>query len=476
MKRPFLRSLTGQLTLAFVLLSLITLGLVGIFSFVFTRNEYSDLLTGQIQAQVARELQTYFATHRTVKGFRSGPGSDQDLLPSIGNRADIPPDPPGRRMELQEGGPFILLDSTWRTLKFTLGYPVGSVWPDRARTAAIPVNVPGQTAVIAYLLPTGHRPPFDLRSAAFLNTIQQAILLVMVVASLIAALMGVVLARTLLLPLRQLLRGLQAMQSGRSVEPLPALRQDEMGELLSAFNLMSQEVIRNQRARRQLTADIAHDLNTPLSVISGSLEGMLDGTFAVNQVRLERLQHQTLHITSLIRDLRFLALADAGELSLQKHPVDLTQVLSEIARTFEQPAAQQGVELLHQLPERPQLMVVDPTRITQVMQNLLSNALEHTPTGGRVEIQGLVQESVFQISVQDTGSGVPAEMVPYVFERLYRANASRHSGGSGLGLTISRSIIEAHGGQMRIESQEGEGTVVTFSLPLESHVHASHRE
>jgi len=457
------RSLTGRLALAFVALSVLTLGLVGAFSYAFTRAQFRQLLTEQVRTELVQELQTYEALHGSTAGFRehqgkgpperSGPGSapggqDRPSAPAI-------------------GGPFTVLDAQYRPLTPSTGHVAGHTLPVAERQDLVPVPDASGTRTIAYLQPTGNQPPQDARSAAFLNSVARAVLTVMVVAAVLAVLTGGLLARTLLHPLRLLLRAIHAMQRGERVPRLPRTGPDELGEVLVAFNAMQDEVNRQRHAQRQLTADIAHDLNTPLSVIGGTLEGLLDGTFPPTPERLTRLQHETRHLTALVRDLRFLALADAGELRLTRERTPVGPLLRDATLRFQELADRAGVTLHATLPDPGPDAPVDPVRVVQVVQNLISNALTHTPPGGTVTLNARTDGASCVVSVHDTGPGIPADVLPHIFERLYRADPSRHAPGSGLGLSIARSIVEAHGGRVTATSTPGHGTTLTFTLPLQ---------
>ncbi|GBF08151.1 putative histidine kinase, classic80 [Deinococcus aerius] len=465
MRRPFWNSLAWRLTLAFVLLSVLALSTVGVFSYAYTRSEFGRLLTYRARSDTAQQVQTYVQAHGTLAGLRlGGPGGPPRF--NGAGPSEPPPAPPpatGGRPDV-ERGPFAVLDPEYRAVFATPGLPAGTQITGSRRAAADPVRLNGR--IVAYLLPSGTLPRPDERSAEFLARTARAVGLAMLAVALVAVLVGVWISRTLLQPLRVLQRGIDALRRGEPHAPLPAARRDEFGELLGAFNDMSAEVTRNQQVRRQLTADIAHDLNTPLSVIGGTLEGMLDGTFRPTPERLARLHRETEHLTRLVSDLRFLALADAGELRLTLEPTDVGALVSHTVGGFRELAERQGVGLTCQVPPGEVRVTLDPTRITQVLQNLIGNALAHTPAGGRIHVAAGVEGERLRVTVRDDGQGIAPGRLPHVFDRLYRGDAARSGTGSGLGLSISRSIIRAHGGQIGIDSAPGQGTTVRFDLPL----------
>jgi signal transduction histidine kinase len=245
---------------------------------------------------------------------------------------------------------------------------------------------------------------------------------------------------------------------------------DEIGDLGQAFNQMAAELERAEVLRRQMTADIAHELRTPLSVIQGNVEALQDGLFPLTLEALEPIQTKTELLGRLVEDLRNLALAEAGQLPLDRQPTDLAS-LAEGAVTAFQPAAEaKGITLGLIAPPGLPPADADPQRIEQVLVNLLSNALRHTPAGGRVEIElASAASNRLTLRITDTGPGIPPEALPNVFERFYRVDRGRGRGeggdGTGLGLAVARSIVEAHGGIIKVENAPGRGASFWFALP-----------
>jgi signal transduction histidine kinase len=213
--------------------------------------------------------------------------------------------------------------------------------------------------------------------------------------------------------------------------------------------------------RRQQMADIAHELRTPLSVIQGRIEGLLDGVYPRDDAQLGQALTDTRMLTRLVDDLRTLAHAESGTLILQKEPTDVGVLAREVADTFSAEAKSRQVSLQLEAPSDAPLVWVDPLRLRQILMNLVSNALHHTPANGLISIEISATTDRVVVKVADTGTGVAAEDLPKIFDRFYKGRASR---GSGLGLAIARNLVTAHGGEIKAESQPGHGTTITFNL------------
>ena len=257
------------------------------------------------------------------------------------------------------------------------------------------------------------------------------------------------------------------MSKGNLKQHVTVKSRDELGELAAAFNQMSSDLDRLNLSRRQMTSDIAHDLRSPLTVIGGYVESMRDGVLKPTPERLETIHAEVQHLQRLVEDLRTLSQADAGELTLNREPVAPRSLLDRMLKSYGHLAAQKKVSLEVQgEPGLPEIRL-DPDRMTQVFGNLITNSLRYTPEAGRIVLAAGQIGNMLEFSVQDNGQGIPAEALPHIFDRFYRADPARAQGSeSGLGLAIARSIVEAHGGTISAESQVGKGTTVRISLPV----------
>jgi signal transduction histidine kinase len=235
----------------------------------------------------------------------------------------------------------------------------------------------------------------------------------------------------------------------------------DVARLVDSFNAMTTRLQTNEEQRRNLFADVAHELRTPLSIVRGNAEGMLDGVYPRDDAHLETILDATAVMARLLDDLRTLSQTDTGALRLHKQTTDVAELLDDIRYAFAPRAAEAGVAFTLEAELLPPLDI-DPVRVRQVLENLLDNALRHTPRGGTIRIEVRREGAAALFRVADTGRGIPAEALAHVFDRFWK---SADSGGSGLGLAIARGLIEAHGGKIRADSVVGRGTVVSFTLP-----------
>jgi two-component system OmpR family sensor kinase/two-component system sensor histidine kinase BaeS len=240
----------------------------------------------------------------------------------------------------------------------------------------------------------------------------------------------------------------------------------ETRRLARSFNSMTERLKANEEQRRNLLADVAHELRTPLSVIQGNAEGMLDGVYPMDRTHLEPLLEEARVMSRLLDDLQTLSTAEAGALRLHREPVEPGQLVEDAVAAFRPAADGAQVRLEARVAGNVPAIEVDPVRIGQVLANLLSNAVRHTASGGAVVVSADPGSDGGGVafSVADTGPGIPPEMLAHVFDRFVRA---ADSGGAGLGLAIARSLVEAHGGTIAVESRVGHGTTIRFELPTD---------
>jgi two-component system sensor histidine kinase BaeS len=307
------------------------------------------------------------------------------------------------------------------------------------------------------------------RGGAFLDRLQHVTVLSASAAFVAALILSLILARLIGRPLETLTRAVRRMGTGDLGQRVPEEGSAETIELARSFNAMAANLAASQALRQQLVADVAHELRTPLANIRGYLEAIEDGIVSADEATLRILREEAAQLNALVDDLQELAQAEAGELRLARVAVPPRELIERAAEAARPRAVERAVALVGEAaPELP-LVAVDLQRIGQVLQNLLTNALRHTPAGGQVTVSATsAPGGRVALAVADTGSGIAPEDLPRIFERFYRADSSRSraTGGSGLGLTIARRLVEAHGGSIEVESALGVGSRFTVLLPV----------
>jgi two-component system OmpR family sensor kinase/two-component system sensor histidine kinase BaeS len=288
--------------------------------------------------------------------------------------------------------------------------------------------------------------------------------LVALPAAVLTLLIGVMLLRRVVYPLADVIVAARSVASGDLSARVEVRGPSDLRGLSDSFNRMAESLQQNEQQRRALFADIAHELRTPLTVIRGRLEGILDGIYPADELHVAPVLEETYLLERLVDDLRLLALAENRQLRLDLQPVDLGELARQAVALFEAQALEKSITL--QLSLAPSLPAVsaDPQRLSQVIGNLLSNALRYTPSGGAVRLAVRPQGDRVEVSLSDSGPGVPPEDLPHIFDRFWRAEKSRarHTGGAGLGLAIARHLIEAHGGRIWAENIPEGGLQVSF--------------
>jgi two-component system, OmpR family, sensor histidine kinase BaeS len=466
-----MRSLSLKLILAFVAVSLIGAELASVFARWITEQEFNRLVMEQTQSNFMNEVTTYYQTHGSswvgvTDYFRQKAQSPQSQQQPRPANNPNPQPPPPREGAAQQSPvvPIILIDQNGYVIHPVPPYRQGDYVPPAQLAQGTPVSINGQT--VGTILATGGAPPLDAREQEYLDRTNQAIFVSALGAMVVALVLSFILARTLTKPLRELTSAIRAMAKGKLGVAVPVRSRDEIGELTIAFNQMSADLARSNQLRKQMTADIAHDLRTPLTVIGGYVESLRDGVLQANPERFDVMHREVQYLQRLVEDLRTLSLADAGELKLNRQLVAPQTLLEQTASAFTPQAEQKQIVL--QVIAEPELpaIAVDEIRVAQVLGNLVSNALRYTPDGGRIVLSARRQLQQTELSVQDNGSGIAPDALPHIFERFYRADASRQSESeSGLGLAIAKSIVEAHGGTITVKS-EGVGNGSVFSVYL----------
>jgi signal transduction histidine kinase len=306
-------------------------------------------------------------------------------------------------------------------------------------------------------------PPLSNLQASF----QRSLLIAGIAAGFAGLLIVMLLTRQALAPVRNLTAAASSLGAGDLSQRVAESGTDEIGKLGNTFNTMASDLQLAVDQRRQLTADVAHELRTPLTNIQGYLEAIKDGVVEADEETIDTLHTQTIHLSNLIEDLRIFAIADAGALALNKSHGSPVPVIQDSVAHFSQRAREREIDLSISATGTETAVDFDETRIRQVISNLVENALTHTPNGGSIGVEIFGNNDNVKILVADSGTGISETDLPRIFDQFYRADQSRNraTGGAGLGLTIVKRLVEAHGGEISVTSDADSGTTFHVLLP-----------
>jgi signal transduction histidine kinase len=454
-----MRSLALKFTLAFLVVALTGGVLVAVFVQIGTVRAFDRFVQDQDQYSFVNILSQHYQVNNSWDGVGQ----------VIERGRFMAPGPYSRRNML------VLVDQDGKVVVGDNGYESEAYPPPPGVQGSIPIEVDGRVVGWLKIDPKVRTALPGSPEADFVERVTQAVSYSALGATVLALLLGVLLARTLTRPIRELTEATQAVAQGQFGHQVTVRTKDELGALASSFNRMSADLARASDQRRQMTADIAHELRTPLSVLLGYTEALQDGKLAGSVETFEVMHGEARQLSHLVDDLRTLALADAGELPLTLQPVDPQALLDRTAAAYRAQAQEKGIELRADEGRDLPTIEGDPERLIQVLGNLVTNALRHTPSGGLVILSAEARPASVCLRVQDTGTGIAPEDLPHIFQRFYRGDESRQqSGESGLGLAIARSIIEMHGGEITAESAPGAGATFTIVLPVNKPVGDPH--
>jgi two-component system sensor histidine kinase BaeS len=479
--------LSYKIFVAFTLTSLMVVALmVGIIRFNVARN-FADFVNKSLlerYSDVAAALATEYQTHKGWQTLKNNPGRWEEILRSnlpqrvLGLRRP-PPRPPdienkgsgGSAQDIPPPVPFRRVQRLARRLAVfdaDKQYVVGG----RTRVSQDgytlqEISVSGKTAGWLGLHKREHLA--NPLAVGFLKQQSQVLYLIGGGILVLAAVVAFLLSKHLLAPIRKLTAGTQALASRRFDTRIEVESNDELGQLAADFNTMAQTLEKYERMRQQWISDIAHELRTPLSILSGEVEALQDGVREVNRDTLDSLRSEARHLSKIVNDLHELSLADAGVLSIKKEPVDPAPVLYATLGHFQPRFAENQVTVENRVENQsPTTVIGDADRLQQLFSNVLENTLRYADSPGTLKIWQDRTANRLTLFFEDSGPGVPEETLERLFDRLYRVDKSRSrtQGGSGLGLSICKSIVNALGGEIRAANAAPGGLRIEIELPL----------
>jgi signal transduction histidine kinase len=440
------RSLQFRLLLTFAVVIAVVLGAVALFA-----NETSS---GELEQQEQfrrgkfdRGMQLSLAQHYWLMGGWAEVQTPIEMMARIS----------GERLVLVDMDGTVLADS-----ELTLN---GQSFPEDWTGREIPVIVGNQPMAIVYESPGPEGESGE--AGGFESTVGSSLLWAALIAGAVTLVLTFFLSRRILHPISALTSAARKLGRGDLSQRVKVKSRDEVGELATTFNAMADELERTEQLRRSMVADAAHELRTPLTNIRGYLEAIKDGVIKADAGTIESMHEEALLLTHLADDLQELALVDAGELRLDVRADDVAEIVRKAVAAIQPQATAKQISVETKLAPDLSPVMVDAERIGQVLRNLLSNAVAYTPEGGEVSVLVRSLGEWVEVRVADSGIGIAAGDMPFIFERFYRADKSRSraTGGVGLGLTIIKRLVEAHGGSIEVHSEEGRGSTFVFTVP-----------
>jgi len=443
-----IHSLRFRLVASFALVILVTIGAVFFFINQVTQGEIRRFGEHADRMRIDRmemELSGYYLHQGGWEGI-------QPFVEQWGNLY-------GQRIILTDASGTAVADSEGELL----GERYGSDSPGRS------LSPPWQAGAIGtlYITPKSS-PEVDFASLQILfRAIGRFFVWGGLIAVAIAVLVTFLLSRRTLAPVKALAAAAQRLGQGDFSQRVSVEDRSEMGQLARSFNLMAGELEQAEQMKRNMVADVAHELRTPLSNIRGYLEAVRDGVVKADTDTIRSIDEEAALLSRLVDDLQELSLAEAGELKLVCEAEDVSRLIMQSVAAERSRATAKGLSLSVEMPHGLPAVSIDSQRISQVLRNLLDNAVAHTAEGS-ITVVVRQQDNWVEISVADTGEGIPEEDLPNIFERFYRVDKSRTraTGGSGLGLTIAKYLVEAHGGIIEARSEKGKGSRFSFTVPV----------
>lgn len=464
-----MRSISVKITLVLIVVSLVGALFTSFYIQNRTKNAFDTFIKNQDQQVLVEALTDYYQEHQNwdgvdaiFKGAALYSGSNYSPGESGGNNPNRPFDRGSLPFVLALDSGLIIGGGTSHA-----GYQAGDTLSEKELLKGTKLIYEGE--IIGWLI-AGPSP--QLRNnpqQSFLNTVQQGLIISSLVTLLIALVLGGILILSFTRPIRKLAEATSEVAGGKLGYQVDITSKDELGKLATSFNSMSADLDKADRTRKQMTADIAHDLRTPLSVLHGYTEAMSEGKLSGNPDMYRVMHQQAQHLNYLIDDLRTLSLLDSGELNFQIQNINPSFIFQQTADAFHSIAREKEIELSLDIKGDIPRVNLDPDRLTQVLGNLVNNAIHILSAGGKIKISAGLDKDSLAIQVMDDGPGIQAKDLPQIFDRFYRVDESRQpdDGSSGLGLAITKNLVEAQGGTITAESEPGKETTFTIKFPVE---------
>jgi two-component system sensor histidine kinase BaeS len=455
-------SMRLRLILSFALVALISIFTVVLVARQGAANEVRAFMNRQgteDSSGLIENLETYYSSQG------SWDGAESILLHSRRGQGG---QGAGNESSAGKGGQkFILADAQGKVIINTEDSLGGGRLNRTERQSAIPLENDGQ--VIGYLLASGGAGNDQSGGQHLIDRLNNAALIAALVAGVLAFILAFFLAYRIMRPVKELTRAAEKLGKGDLSQRVQVSGKDELAVLADSFNRMADSLQDSEEKRRSMTSDIAHELRNPLAVQRANLEALQDGIYPLTPENIEPVIEQNALLTRLVEDLRTLAHVDSGHLKLEPVRVNLMDLTRRLVERYQPGIQEKDVSITLKEPGNGVSnceIYADPLRLEQILANLIDNALRYTPAGGQIVIEVIEKTDRVQLSVHDSGPGIPEEALPYLFDRFYRADRSRSrsKGGTGLGLAIARQLAEAHEGTLTAENHPQGGALFTLTL------------
>lgn len=445
--------LTTKFLLAFLFVALIAVASVAIIGGRTMRTGFGRFVFDRYREDFIEDLVAYYSEHGTFENINAA----FLLLEPPPEARSGPRGPRGNALTLTNVEGIVLIAGFRHRVNQSLA-------PEVYRSGT-PVQVDGET--VGWIVEAPDAFQQNPAEQGFIDRIQQTLWIAAIASAGLALIIGILLVRTLTKPIRELTEATIAVASGDLEQRVTVRGLDELSRLAESFNRMSADLGRAESLRKQMTADIAHELRTPVSVILSHISALEEGVLPATEENFEVIREETERLGRLIEDLRTLSRVDAGEIEFTLVPVSPAHILESASRAHHPLASEHGIELQVDIDEDLPKIMADRDRIAQVFDNLIGNAIRYSPEGGKIRLTAREYRDGVEFVVSDSGPGINEEDLPRVFDRFYRADPARgrELGGSGLGLAITKSIVESHGGRIGVESTPGQGAAFTLWMP-----------
>jgi signal transduction histidine kinase len=443
-----------RLSLAFAVIIVVTVGTIYYFvsQRVDVEMQYYEETRVQYDAQQVRSIRDRLKLHWYGKGGNwEGAQSTVDDIATASGISIILTEPDGMVITDSQGG-----------------YEVGEYYETDEEDGPLELLV-GETIIgIVYIGRAPEAEPYFASPRRLSEAVNRSLLLGASLAVVLALILTLVLSRRMSSPIGALARAARRLGRGDLSQRVQFRGKGEARQLADAFNSMADDLEHAEQLRRNLVADVAHELRTPLSHIQGYLEAIRDRVVKPDAATLRSLDEETTLLSRLVDELQELSLAEAGELKLVFQNEEIDTLVKHTTASWQPQATAKDISLSLDMPDRLPPVSIDWQRISEVLNNLLENAVVHTGKGGTINVAATMRDGQVEVRVTDTGEGIPVEDLPNIFERFYRVDRSRAraTGGSGLGLTIARRLVESHGGKIGVQSELGKGSSFSFTVPI----------